>query len=90
MAIQLAVAHFLAVRIGGTAGRGWAWRAVLAALVSGGVVSCAVSSQAGTGWNKYVAYHQAEVARVINRTGSGLGTVSQRPGAVRHRPSGFA
>ena len=69
------MAYCLAVRTGGTtgsSGRRWAWRAVTAALVSAGVVSCAISSQADTWWNKYGSYHQAEAARFINRAASPL------------------
>jgi len=49
---------------------------VTVALVSLGVISCWVSAQADTWWSKYGAYHQPEVARIINRSPSPLVLVS--------------
>ncbi len=71
---QLAVASLLAVRVAGTTGspgRRWGWRAVTAALITAGVLSCTVSAQSETWWAKYGSYHQGEVARFINGPAAG-------------------
>jgi uncharacterized membrane protein len=73
--IQLAVASCLAPRITGateSAGSRWAWRLVLAVLVSVGFLSCSVSSQAVAWWNKYESSYLPDVTRVINSNASPL------------------
>lgn len=42
-------------------------RFVMIALVSGGILSCAMSSQAESWWNKYGSYHNPQIARIINQ-----------------------
>ena len=71
LGIQLAVAYLLATKITSpllSAGRQNLWRFALIALLSVGVVSCAISSQADTWWNKYGSYANPQIARLINRS----------------------
>ena len=44
------------------------WRIIAVVIISGGVVSCAISSQAETWWNKYSSYYNPPVARIVNQT----------------------
>lgn len=73
LGIQLAIAHLLATQMT-TGTRYWQqiWRIVTVVLLTGGIVSCAVSSQATVWWNKYNAIHRPEVARLVNQTESPL------------------
>jgi uncharacterized membrane protein len=69
LGVQLAVAHLLASRIGspGFAQRK-VWQAIMAALILGGGVSIATSSQAERWWNKgTTSYENLQVARIINQ-----------------------
>ncbi|NET08069.1 MAG: hypothetical protein F6K16_25845 [Symploca sp. SIO2B6] len=43
-------------------------KGIMVLLVSAGVISCAISSQANTWWNKYVSSQNHKIARVINQT----------------------
>ena len=70
LGIQLAIAYLFAAKISKSI-QIWQqrlWRIVMVALISGGIVSCAVSSQAQTWWNKYNSYHIPDVARIINQS----------------------
>ncbi len=40
---------------------------MIAVLITVGGVSCAISSQANTWWNKLVSYHNPEIASIINK-----------------------
>ena len=44
------------------------WKIATVALISLGIISCGISSQAETWWNKYSSYYDGEVARMINQT----------------------
>ncbi len=71
LGIQLAVAYLIATQI--TVAKSWRqklWQIVLVALLSSGIVSCAVSSQAEIWWNKgsSVTKQDLEMARIINQT----------------------
>jgi uncharacterized membrane protein len=73
LGIQIAVAYLVATKI--TSRSFWQrsiWSAVMAVLISGGVVSCLISSQAEAWWNKGHSQYMPEVARQINQAGSPL------------------
>ena len=66
--IQLAVAYLLAYQLNnGLFSRRRIWQIVTVALLSFGLISITVSSQAKTGWNKVISYGNPEVARIINQ-----------------------
>ncbi|NER33911.1 MAG: hypothetical protein F6J93_07665 [Oscillatoria sp. SIO1A7] len=73
LGIQLAVAYLLADRISisrfslGNRRNTWA-PAVLGVLISAGVLSCGISSQADTWWHKVARYRNPQAARIINQT----------------------
>ena len=67
LGIQLAVAYLLSKQLVSYK-HSHLWRWIAIAIISGGVLSCAVSSQAETWWNKYGSYYNPQVARVINKT----------------------
>ncbi len=48
------------------------WQLLLLALILGGILSCGVSSQSETWWNKYSSYDYPQVAKVINQAPSPL------------------
>ncbi|WP_199315428.1 glycosyltransferase family 39 protein [Aerosakkonema funiforme] len=48
------------------------WRSIALAMLSVGVLSCTISSQAESWWNKYGSYYNPEVARIINQHKSPL------------------
>lgn len=63
LAIQLAVAYLIS--------HYWQhklWRIIAVVIISAGVVSCAISSQAETWWNKYSSYYNPPVARIVNQS----------------------
>ncbi|MBD2103162.1 glycosyltransferase family 39 protein [Leptolyngbya sp. FACHB-261] len=68
LGIQIAVAYLLATQL--TAREPWAWRTwslVMVTLLSCGIVSCSVSTQAEAWWNKYHSYFNPDVAEIINK-----------------------
>jgi uncharacterized membrane protein len=69
--IQLAVAYFLTLQMTDKSVKKWqrnVWQSVMIVLVSLGIVSCAISSQASTWWNKYSSYYEPQVASLINQS----------------------
>ncbi|MBD1908216.1 glycosyltransferase family 39 protein [Funiculus sociatus GB2-A5] len=67
LGIQLSIAYLLATGI--TSARFLEqkfWQIVMAALISAGIVSCAINSQAETAWNKVVSYHNYQVSEIVN------------------------
>ncbi|MEM1171149.1 MAG: glycosyltransferase family 39 protein [Cyanobacteria bacterium P01_H01_bin.35] len=48
------------------------WQIVTVTLISLGIISCGISSQAETWWNKYSSYYDPQVARIINQTNQPL------------------
>ena len=71
LAIQVAVAYLLTTQITSISVKYWQqklWQLIAIALFSGGILSCAVSSQAETWWNKYSSYYHPQVAQIINKT----------------------
>ena len=71
LGIELAVAHLLATKITAVSvslQRQKLWQIVVVALISCGVLSCAVSSQAESWWNNYGGAFHLQASRVINLT----------------------
>lgn len=68
LGIQLAVAYLLAAQIiSSSSSRRKLWQAITAIIITGGIVSCAISSQAETWWSKG-SHYNPRVARIINST----------------------
>jgi uncharacterized membrane protein len=70
LGIQLAVAYLFATKISSISINGWQqklWQISLATLISCGVLSCALSSQAKVWWNKSHNIGNPEVTRIINQ-----------------------
>ncbi|NEP14700.1 MAG: hypothetical protein F6K14_31790 [Symploca sp. SIO2C1] len=75
LGIQLAVAYLLATKISSVSLGGWrqmGWRLVMIIVISSGIVSCAISSQAEFRWNKYTSVNHPQVAQVINQASQPL------------------
>ena len=73
LGIQVTVAYLLATQIyNGSVSRRSIWQIIMALVIVCGLISCRVSSQAETWWNKGVSYGNPQVARIINQTSSPL------------------
>lgn len=69
LGIQLAVAHLLATQIASASlSQRKIWQVLMAVLISLGILSCAISSQADNWWNKGLSNGNPQVARIINQT----------------------
>ncbi len=71
--IQLAVTYFFTVKLTDKYITKWKqqlWQVTFIVLLSLGILSCALSSQAETWWTKYSSYYEPEVAQIINRSAS--------------------
>ncbi len=71
LGIQIAVAYLLAAKMTDIYAKNWqrqVWRVVAIAIFTAGIVSCTVSGQAETWWNKYSCYYNVRVAQIINKT----------------------
>jgi len=77
LAVEIAVASLL---IAGLRGRAWMTpgirRVAVALLLTAGLVSCVISSQAETWWTKAVGYRTPQVVSVVNR--------AERPLLIMH------
>ncbi|HAX78238.1 MAG TPA: hypothetical protein DCY88_21065 [Cyanobacteria bacterium UBA11372] len=62
LGIQIAVAYMLATKISVKL-----WRIALVAVISSGVISCAVISQKDVWWTKYSSFNIPDVAKIINQ-----------------------
>jgi len=70
LAIQLAVAYLLSCKIFSPAldvKRQRLWQGLTVTLFSLGIVSCTISAQSDTWWNKYSNYYVPEVAQIVNQ-----------------------
>lgn len=70
LSIQLAVTYLLATQVTQFSASTWRkkfWQLVTVSLLSGGVLSCAVSSQAETWWSKHISYYIPQMADTINQ-----------------------
>jgi uncharacterized membrane protein len=73
LGIQIAVAYLLRIKLFDLKfqTRNF-WQLLLIALIFGSLLSCGISSQAKTWWNKYSSYDYPQVAKVINQENSPL------------------
>jgi uncharacterized membrane protein len=68
LGVQLAVAYLLATQIiSASFARQKIMQLIMAVLLCGGVVSCVISSQAETWWNKDISYGNPQVAHIVNQ-----------------------
>ena len=68
LGIQLSVAYLLATHIFSARFlQRKFWQVIMAVLISAGVLSCAVSSQADTWWIKKNSHNHPQAARIINQ-----------------------
>ena len=66
--IQLAIAYLLSNKITTkNINQQKLWQIITIVLISGGVLSCTISSQSETWWNKYSSYYNPQVAKIINQ-----------------------
>ncbi len=74
LGIQLSVAYLLGEKLTNFTNQiqHKFWQVVTVALISLGIISCGISSQAETWWNKYSSYYDPQVARIINQTSQPL------------------
>jgi uncharacterized membrane protein len=83
LGIQLAVAYFLTFLLTSNHHRlQHLGKAIAVFCLTGGIISCAVSSQAQTWWNKYSAFHNPTVAEFINQYDNPLVISDNTPGRV--------
>lgn len=71
LGIQLAVAYLIASKISSVSIKNRQrklWQFILGATISLGVLSCVVSAQAQTWWNKHETFYDADMAQIINQT----------------------
>ena len=71
--MQLAVAYAFTVKLINKFINKWKqqlWQIIFIVLLSLGILSCAVSTQAETWWTKYSSYYEPEVAKIINQSAS--------------------
>ena len=68
LGIQISVAYLLATKIiSANLYQQKFWKALMAVLISGGIFSCGISSQAETWWTKIDSSNLPESARIINK-----------------------
>jgi uncharacterized membrane protein len=68
LGVQLSIAYLFATQIISTKFfKQKFWQLVMAIVIAAGVISCAISSQAVTSWNKVISYNNLEVARIVNQ-----------------------
>lgn len=66
--IQLAVAYLLSTHLlASRFSKQKLWQGTMAVLLSLGIISCVISSQSYTWWNKVVGYYNPQIARLINQ-----------------------
>lgn len=85
LGIQLAIAYLLANKIVSSRFSQRLWQVLMLLIISGGILSCIVSTQAETWWTKDNSYNNPQIARTINQaihpllisnsTGSDLGNI---------------
>lgn len=71
LGIQLAVAYLLSKKIYLSSIKVQQqrfWHILIAMVISGSLLSCAVISQAETWWTKYTDYYNAQIAHIINKS----------------------
>lgn len=81
LAIQIAVAYLFANRLTAIClkhSQQKVWQIILAIALASGIVSCIVSVQAETWWNKYSSYYNPDIAGIINQANQPLVISSQK------------
>lgn len=78
LGIELAVAYLLATQLTSIKWQQKLWKLLAIAVFSAGILSCVISSQAETWWNKYSSYYNPQVAQIINQTSQPLVISSQK------------
>ncbi len=71
LGIQLTVAYTIATKLSASFIKNWQqklWQTILFLVVSGGVVSCVISSQSEVWWTKYYSNRLPAVAEIINQS----------------------
>ncbi|MEH2376055.1 glycosyltransferase family 39 protein [Nostoc sp.] len=69
LGIQVTVAYLLAMQLyNGRGLRRSIWQIIMALVIICGLISCKVSSQAETWWNKGMSYDNPQVAEIINQS----------------------
>lgn len=73
LGIELAVAYMLAIEISSASFfKRRIWQVAIATIITGGLLSCAVSSQAETWWIKSISNSIPQIARLINQANQPL------------------
>lgn len=68
LGIQIAVAYLLATQIySGNLARRQIWQIITVLIITCGMISCGVNSQAETWWSKVISYGNPQVATIINQ-----------------------
>ncbi|MDM9382040.1 glycosyltransferase family 39 protein [Chlorogloeopsis sp. ULAP01] len=68
LGIQISTAYLFSVQLyNGCVSRRQIWQILLVLVISAGVISFAISSQAETWWSKFVSYGNPQVAKIINQ-----------------------
>ncbi|MCW5312927.1 hypothetical protein GTQ43_03400 [Nostoc sp. KVJ3] len=68
LGIQVTIAYLLATQLANASvSRRSIWHIILALVIICGLISCKVSSQAETWWNKGISYDHPQVAQIINQ-----------------------
>ena len=80
LGIQLSLAYLLGTKLTNLTNQiqHKFWQIVTVAVISLGIISCGISSQSETWWNKYSSYYDGQVARIINQTSQPL-VISNHP-----------
>ena len=71
LSLQIAIAYLLSAKITFLSVNRWQqklWQIITVAIISSGVLSCILFSQADTWWNKQREYYHSEVAKIVNQT----------------------
>jgi uncharacterized membrane protein len=83
--ILLSVAYLLAQKINSPSLNTWqkkGWKLILVVLISGGILSCAISSQSETWWNKRAKYPDLQSFKIINSANKPLVLTTSIPGSL--------
>jgi uncharacterized membrane protein len=70
LGVQLAVAYLFANQISSFSSNIWRqklWQLIMLTVISAGVLSCAISSQAQGWWNKYTEANNSQTGHIINQ-----------------------
>lgn len=73
--ILISVAYLLAQKINSFSSNSWqnkGWKLITVALISGGILSCTISSQSETWWNKRAKYPDLQPAKIVNSANNPL------------------